>query len=220
MRQPTVEQMFEAIEADDAGRVRELLEEAPSLAEARGPEGDSFVLTALYHGAEEALGALLATDPKLDVHEAASLGRTDRLAELLEEEPERIASFSPDGWTPLHLAAFLDREAAVRELLDRGASVDRPSQNATANHPLHAALAGGASDRVVRALLDHGAPVDASAGGGYTPLHLAASRGRLEVVERLLDEGADPTARSDDGATPAEIAADRGHPGVAGRLRR
>lgn len=217
--QGRVDRLLEAVAEDDADTALELLRADPSLAEARGAEGESPVLTALYHRAGAALDALLAADPSLDLFEAAALGDLPRLEELLDAEPGRLAAFSPDGWTPLHLAAFLGRKAAVRDLLGRGAPVDAVSRNPTGNQPLHAALAGGAPDETVSALLEHGAPVDARAGGGHTPLHLAASRGRTAMVERLLEAGADPDARSDDGATPAEIAAERGHPEVAGRLR-
>ncbi len=48
-----------------------------------------------------------------------------------------------------------------------------------------------------------------TAGGVYgcwTPLHFAASRGRLEVVRYLLACGADSTARSEGGLLPLEVA--------------
>lgn len=217
-----IEPLLQAVGEDDGEAVRELVREDPGLLQtAKGLErdGPSPILEALYLGASEALEALLEIAPTLGVHEAAALGDAERLRELLEVEPARLSSLSDDGWTPLHLACFFDRPEAVRLLLDRGASVEVTSHNAMANRPLHAALAGGAGREVVEAMLDSGAEVGAQAGGGYTPLHLAASRGSAELVELLLDRGAVPSSRADDGSTPPEIAAERGHPEVAERLR-
>lgn len=218
-----IEALLEAVRADDGEAVRELIRKNPALPGVRGEaarDGPSPILEALYRGATEALVALLEPGPSLDVHEAAGLGDVDRLREVLEASSGRPASFSDDGWTPLHLACFFGRPEAVRFLLDRGAPVEATSRNATANRPLHAALAGGAGREIVEALLESGADVTARGGGGFAPLHLAASRGSAGLVELLLDHGADPTARADDGSTPAGIAAERGHPDVAERLRK
>lgn len=217
-----VEALLEAVRADDADAVREILDRDPELLRGGRDAGGSAaspVLEALYHGSGGALEVLLEADPALDVHEAAALGRVDRLRELLDADPGRASGFGPGGWTPLHLACFFGGSRAVRLLLDAGAPVEATSRNATANRPLHAALAGGAESEAVTALLEAGADVGARAGGGYTPLHLAASRGAVELVEALLEREAEPSARSDDGSTPAEIAEERGHPEVAARLR-
>lgn len=218
----TIEALLDAVRENDGERVRQLLRGDPDLLEEPArtvTDGSSPILEALYRGAGDALRALLEPGPELDVHEAAALGDVERLGSLLEAEPDRLSALSPDGWTPLHLACFLDRPEAVLLLLERSAPVDATSRNATGNRPLHAALAGGARREVVEALLESGAEVDARAGGGYTPLHLAASRGASDLVELLLERGGDPTARSEDGATPAEIAQKRDHPEVAERLR-
>jgi ankyrin repeat protein len=67
----------------------------------------------------------------------------------------------------------------------------------------------------VRALVAHGADVNAAAAANYTPLHVAASRGNEELVRFLVESGARTDARMADGKTPADLAAERGHPGVA-----
>jgi ankyrin repeat protein len=48
----------------------------------------------------------------------------ERLRELLDADPEAAKSWSPDGFTALHLAIFGGSEEAVRLLIDRGADVN------------------------------------------------------------------------------------------------
>ena len=49
---------------------------------------------------------LLASAPVLDVFEASATGNLERLTELLDGDPELVASRSPDSFTALHFAAF------------------------------------------------------------------------------------------------------------------
>jgi len=61
--------------------------------------------------------------------------------------------------------------------------------------------------------------VNACAGGGYTPLHVAAFGGDVAMLTTLLAHGADASARASDGRSALAIAEEKGHTQAARRLR-
>lgn len=174
----------------------------------------SPILQALYEGRAADADALLGEDPTLDVFEAAAVGRADRVRQLLDADPTLARAWSPDGFQALHLAAFFGQAGATDLLLSRGADPAIVSQHEFIKvTPLHSAVAseGAESLRTVEVLLARGAPVDARAEGGGTPLHSAAHNGNAPIVEALLAHGADPLGPRDDGKAPLDLARDQGH---------
>lgn len=207
------DELFAAIAAGDSARVDALLDGDSALAYARNHQGLSAVLAALYCRQEDILAALMDRRPPLDLFEAAGLGRTDQLTELLDTGDD-VAAWSTDGFNALHLAAFFGRVAAVQLLLERGAAVDRPSRNGMQVTPLHIAAAGR-HPGIGALLLASGADPNARQQGGFVPLHAAAQNGDLPFVRTLLDHGADAKARDDDGRTPADLAEAKGYAEIA-----
>lgn len=197
-----------------AGDVRGIVTPAPGQV--------SILLLALYHGrprlAEDIALAMADGGVKLDVLEAAALGDQPRLAAIVDHDPNEVTRTTPDGFTPLHLAAFLGRPDATRLLLRSGADVEAVAANDSAVRPLHSGVAGGQPD-VVEALLRAGADVDAPQRGGFTPLMGAAAQGSVAVVEGLLVAGARRSVVDEDGRTAAEHAEAGGHDGLADLLR-
>jgi ankyrin repeat protein len=213
----TQQELIEAVNADDAARVAELVATDPALASARDGNGVSALLLSRYRFDRATTDALLAADPELDVFEATVLGYIDRLRERLDEDPARATAFASDGFTALHLAAFFGKAEAASTLIATGAVVNVYSRNELAVQPLHSAAAGRHHE-VCRVLIAAGADVNATQRHGYTPLHAAAQHGDAELVELLLSSGADPSTTKDDGENPADTAEAAGHLDVARRL--
>ena len=73
---------------------------------------------------------------------------------------------------------------------------------------------------VVSLLLSHGAEINVrDEESGSTPLHHAASWGRVEVTELLVAEGADLNVRTISGVTALERALQNNHSQIAAFLR-
>src|SRR5581483_5152497 len=97
---------IDAIKAGEFDRVKAMVSAEPELIDARGRTGDSAILTAVYHRQKEIVNLLVSRGAALTLFEACAAGELERAERLLEEEPASINTYSNDGWTPLHLAAF------------------------------------------------------------------------------------------------------------------
>jgi uncharacterized protein len=201
-------EIFEAIATGDLERVQNLLVGDPAVATARDEQGLSAVIQATYHGQALIVDALLAADPELDVFEASAVGRTERVRELLERDPDLVSSFSPDGFTPLHLAAFFGHVEIARLLIAGGADVGAVARNPMRVQPLHSAAATSQLE-IARLLIEAGADVNEQQELGFTPLHAAAQNGDLELTRLLVEHGADPERATEDGRRAADFAGER-----------
>lgn len=210
--------LFEAIEAGDEDRARELAAARPELREERDGGGLLPALRALYVGRAALARELLPPDDRLDAAAAATFDRTERLGELLDEDPARVDALSPDGFSPLHLACFGRAAGARRLLIERGADLETLSQADFARvRPIGTAAFTGDAD-AVRDLLDAGADPNGTGEGGATALHTAAANGDLELVALLLERGAEPARALDDGRIPEQLAREAGHTEAADAL--
>src|SRR5215212_1934782 len=109
----TTEELLSAVDAGDRAQVSEILARDPSVAASRDSDGVSATLHALYRGQPVIAELLAEAVPELDIFEAASLSRAERVRELLDAEPARARAFSPDGFTALHYPGFLGGQEAA-----------------------------------------------------------------------------------------------------------
>ena len=209
---------FEFLQSGDAHGLRCLLDESPGAAEARDAAGVSLLMQALYHGRRDLAETIAGKKHELDIFEASSLGRLERLQSCLSDVAA-LNSYSQDGFTALHFASYFGQPEAARLLIEKGAKVDAVANNATQVMPLHSA-ASSRNLAAARVLLEHGAPVNARQQGGWVPIHAAAQNGDREMVDLLLAHGADVDIANHDGRTPAMVARDKAHTQIAALLEK
>jgi ankyrin repeat protein len=150
----------------------------------------SAIMEALY-GGDRQRAEELAGNAELDIHEAASLGRADRVRELLEQDATLAVSRSADGFTPLHYAAFFGTAGAAAALLEHGADPAAVAENELRVQPLHSAAAVDANE-TAGLLLDAGADPNARQQGGFRPIDAAVANGNDALYSLLIERGAEP----------------------------
>lgn len=109
---------------------------------------------------------------------------------LLRDPRIKIDAANNDGETALMLLSVLGETARVRDLLDRGAQVNKLGWT-----PLHYAASKGRVD-IAKLLIARKAIINAPSPDGTTPLMMAALSKNEEMVKLLISAGADPTTRN------------------------
>jgi ankyrin repeat protein len=153
----------------------------------------SELLQAVYRGDQARADELLDADPELDVFEAAAVGRTERLRELLDEDPALANAWAEDGFQPLGLASFFGHVDAALLLVERGAEVNSASRNDFKVMPLHSAAATGGPEvryKLAKLLLEHGADANVRQQDDFTPLMAADQHGDERLRSLLAAHGA------------------------------
>ncbi len=206
-----------AAQSGDVEKLQGLLRDDPSLAAARDASGVSALMHAYYRRQQGAADLLLATKSDLDIFEATAAGKTDRVSAVLARDANAAKSWSADGFTALHFAAFFNRPEIAPILVRHGADVGAVARNPMKVMPLHSAAAAH-SGEIVRLLLENGADPNVPQEGGWVPLHEAAQIGDKEMVKALVQHGADPKMRSAAGKTPADMAHEKGHEDILNLL--
>lgn len=205
------------IVAGDRAGLEALLAAHPENAAERNSRGVSALLLCLYHGQTGLAGLLRPLLDELDIFEAAALGETQRLTELLDADAEAQEAYAADGFTALQLACYLSQPAAARLLISHGADIEAVSDNAMQLRAIHAAAASG-NNEALADLLEAGADPDAEQQNGFVALHACAQNGNAEGLKLLLEHGADARLKSSAGKSAADYAHEAGHEELAALL--
>jgi ankyrin repeat protein len=123
------------------------------------------------------------------------------VADVLIAWPKtNVEARTPQDESALMMAALKGHLALARQLIERGADVNKPGWT-----PLHYASTAG-HVQLIELLLENHAYIDAESPNGSTPLMMAALYGTPAAVKLLLDEGADPGIRNQLGLTAIDFA--------------
>ncbi len=120
---------------------------------------------------------------------------------------------SPNGLTPLHLAAmYSDKPEVIRILIEKGANLH--ACDSVGRTPLHLAAGDNQNPEITKTLLENGAKPNARAASGHTPLHHGAEFESInpDVIMLLLKYKADGKLKGADGKTPFQSA--KGNPNL------
>ncbi|HEU4889337.1 MAG TPA: ankyrin repeat domain-containing protein [Thermoanaerobaculia bacterium] len=200
-------ELTDAIQQGDVSRVQALLDSDPALLQSQeGPV--TPLLLAIYYGKSDVARLLVDRGAPVSFPEACALGDLVLVQRMLEADPDVLHVRTTDGHVPLGLAIFFRHPDVARLLIERGADVNAPAENAQRVAPVHAAAAA-CDHATMRLLLERGADPNAHQQMDFTPMHGAASRGDVEMAKLLLEFGAERNPKGTDGQTAADAA--RGH---------
>lgn len=122
---------------------------------------------------------------------------------------------SNTGFTAVMAAVASGNTEVTQMLVDNGAPINLLLQSGSALYLAVGTAQSGSNQAMVRTLLSSGADPNISQGKrGWTPLHLAASRGDVDTVRSLLRNGvihADPRITDAEGSTALHIAVSTGY---------
>jgi len=206
-------EFIRAIKKGDVEKINSLLMQNRALVNAKAETGESAILLAMYYGRRGIANVLWDFGAAMNAWEASAVGATERVKELVERDPGLIRAHSPDGFTPLQLAAFFGNADTVEMLVGRGADVNAISQNPTFARGVPVLQSAVASGNIltVKILLEHGANVNTMNEQEGTPLFIAVFEGNAAMVKLLLANGANLNLKTKDGMTPLDFAKKEGY---------
>jgi ankyrin repeat protein len=208
--------VFDLLAKGDIGAVEAALAADPALASQRHASGASLLAWCWYVGKPEAAPIVRKHLRELDPYDAIIADDIATVRAHLSRDWDGNA-LSPDGFTPLGLAAFFNRPEIFDVLLPIARDINEKALNRQQVAAIHAAVSAN-STGMVEKLLRAGADPNLVQSDSFTPLQAAAFHGNAATAGMLLLFGADPTAKNAKGQTAADIARENGHAWLAERL--
>ncbi|MFK7932367.1 MAG: ankyrin repeat domain-containing protein [Saprospiraceae bacterium] len=202
----------------DAEQAIALIKKQPELLAATDKNGSSGLLTIAYSGLADVFAEAIKLKQTFTFHEAIVCGQLDAVQEYLATSANDLRdTYSNDGFTPLALAAFFNRNDIAQLLIEKGANPNLAATNPTKVNALHAAVAKG-NYALCQLFIKNGADVNATQMQNVTPLHSAVHRGNLALTQLLVENGADINLKMENGDDALSIAKRDGHEEVIAYL--
>lgn len=143
-----------------------------------------------------------------DIYTAVEQGDVQKIKQLVSDDPGILNQRNAEAFTPLNLAANLDKPEVAKVLLDLGA--DPYIGDNENSMPIHVAAISG-SIPIVDMLIAHGVDVNIKDINNMTAFNFAVSRNKLEMARHLADCGADVKVTSFAGISALHFAAMSGN---------
>ncbi|MCA9289490.1 MAG: ankyrin repeat domain-containing protein [Phycisphaerales bacterium] len=211
---------LDAVRGGHLDRCRAMLDAHPDLARSCDDLGRSAFALALLHHHPAIAAAIRPLAPDLDLHESALALDWERFEALAAAAPDRVRDEHPIGGSAMVAAALGGAGTQIWRVYQFGADPNQPVR-VDALTPLLAALTVPdlpTAEMTGASLLANGADPAPAGPSGVTALHVAASRGSVEIVEMLIRRGAAVSARDGAGRSAHDRAAAAGHASVVALL--
>lgn len=209
-------EFIRAVEAGDLKRVQSMLDAEPALVGARDRQKRSAFAIACLHQHQNIAALLRVRGYEPDLHEAALALDWELFESIASVDTNSINSDHPLGGTAMFTAAL---GGAGTDIWRVYAQAGEPNIIAKAGEisPLRAALEFHdlqTAELTAATLLGNGGDPNPPEPEQHTALHVAASRGSIELTEMLIRKGAIVDARDKSGAMPIELAERNNHGAV------
>ncbi|PKS07852.1 hypothetical protein jhhlp_006460 [Lomentospora prolificans] len=161
-----------------------------------------FMIAANIKDSEEILSILLAKGA--DINQRNHNGQVNQFPGLCY-----VAVCSPAAnGTALHLIASKGNTELAHILFQQQPPVSSRVRDRRGQYPIHRAAAAG-STPMIKLLLSHKSPIDATDVSGYTPFHHAVAEGHGDAAVTLMKAGADTRKRDVDGMLAIQLSPDK-----------
>ncbi len=213
-----INELKEHLKSRDEATLGAFLEKHPEVLDQTDDSGATGFVLIAYNQLPAVFAQALALKADFNLYEAIISGQPDLVKSRLAAEPSLLNRHSPDGFTPVALAAFFGHPGIAKSLIKEGADPNIAAANPSKVNALHAAVARGEVP-LCELLIKHGADVNQPQNQGVTALHSAAHQGNLALVKLLVENGADLTLKMDNGDDALAFAERDGHAEVVAYLK-
>lgn len=185
--------LTDMIKNGDQSMVIDYLRQEPMLMLSKDNEGRSLFYYAIAYERFDIIEFFISKNYQPDLIEYACLGSTEKVVKTINDQPEQMHTYSPDGWSILHIAAYYGHVSLLIKLIDLGMDIHTISKNAHRQEAIHSASAGN-QKKAISCLLKHGAKIDGN-GAHNSPLHISLKNKEYDIIKLLVKNGANIFAK-------------------------